>query len=68
MAGRTFKRYLTPQQILDEKILPYTSTKTIERMIKDEGLPCIRRGERGVLIDLDDLDAFLKRRKKYEAS
>lgn len=66
--SRKFKRYLSPQQILDEKILPYTSTKTIERMIKDEGLPCIRRGERGVLIDLDDLEKFMNKRKQYEAS
>jgi excisionase family DNA binding protein len=66
--SQKFKRYLSPQQIIDEKILPYKSTKTIERMIKLEGLPCIRRGERGVLIDLDDLDKWLKQRKQYEAS
>jgi excisionase family DNA binding protein len=61
------KRYMTPKQISEERILPYTK-RHIENLIKNEGLPHIKMGERGTLIDLDDLDTWLRKRKVYEAS
>jgi excisionase family DNA binding protein len=33
---------------------------TIDRMIKNDGLQAIRRGQRFVRIHRDDLDAFIK--------
>ena len=61
---KKLKRYLSPRQIHEEKILPW-SAKTIERRIKNEGLPAVK-DTGGWLIDLDDLDRWMKQRKVYD--
>lgn len=64
MDVRKMKRYLSPKQLHDEKILPW-SPKTIERRIKQEGLPAIK-DTGGWLVDLEDLDKWMRERKVYD--
>lgn len=61
---KKIKRYLRPEEIREAGIVSW-SNKTFERKIKFEGLPCIKGVERGVLIDLDDLDNWMQQRKCY---
>ncbi len=58
---KKIKQYKTPKQLHDEQIVPW-SAKTIIRRIQFDGLPAIK-DVNGYLIDLDDLDKWLLRRK-----
>lgn len=60
--ARKIKQYLSPKQLFEKGIVPW-SPKTIERRIKEEGLPAIK-DVNGWLIDLDDLDMWMKQRKQ----
>lgn len=64
MEAKKAKRYLSPQQMHDEGIVPW-SAKTIERRIKNEGLPAIK-DTGGWLVDLEDLDRWMKSRKVFD--
>lgn len=56
------KRWLNMNQLLAEKIVPW-SKSTLKRRMEYEGFPYINDTS-GPLFDLDDVEKWMKRRKK----
>jgi len=61
LEGPRARRLLTAEQAAE--YLGFTEN-AVRHMIADGTLPIVRVGERGIRFDLDDLDAFIKERKK----